>query len=361
MKFELKSHIKNILSKEVNLLEELLEISNKKKTLQELEEKINNGDYSPKILKEKSAASKILETFETLKKEKDELEELIEITTEEDVNDIKLIAGNVKLLDEKIAKLKIEGMFKEEADSFGAFVEINSGAGGTESQDWAEILERIYLRWAESKGFKVEIINRLMGEEAGIKNSILKIEGENVYGWLRYETGVHRLVRVSPFNAQGKRQTSFASLLVLPLVENVTNIVINPSDLKIDTYRASGAGGQHVNTTDSAVRITHIPTGVVAACQDGRSQFKNKEEAMRMLYSKLYEIEERKKRERKDSIEKDDVSWGNQIRNYVLHPYKLVKDTRTNYETLNSEKVLNGEIEDFLIACILKLSKKSQQ
>jgi peptide chain release factor 2 len=358
MKFELKSHLRNNLSKEVELIQSLLEINEKQEKLKEIEAKINEGDYSPKILKEKSSISKVLETFNALKQERSDLEELLEITTEDDVGDIKSIANEIKILDAKIAKLKVEGMFKEEADTFGAFVEINSGAGGTESQDWAEILERVYIRWAENKGFKLEVINRLVGEEAGIKNCILKIEGENVYGWLKHETGIHRLVRVSPFNAQGKRQTSFASLLVTPLVENITNIVINPSDLKIDTYRSSGAGGQHVNTTDSAVRITHLPTGIVVACQDGRSQFKNKEEAMRMLYSKLYEMEERKKREQKDSIQKDDVSWGNQIRNYVLHPYKLVKDTRTGYETQNTERILNGEIDDFLMDCILKLNKK---
>jgi peptide chain release factor 2 len=358
MKFELKSNLKNVLAKEIDLLFELLEISKKAENLKLAEEKIIAGDYSPTILKEKSALTKTLETFNALKSERKELEEFIEITEDENVADLKSIASEIKKLGEKIAKLKVEGMFREEADSFGAFVEINSGAGGTESQDWAEILERIYIRWAESKKFKIEIVNRLAGEEAGIKNAIIKIEGENVYGWLKHETGVHRLVRLSPFNAQSKRQTSFASLLVLPLIDNTTKIVINPGDLRIDTYRSSGAGGQHVNTTDSAVRITHIPTGIVAACQDGRSQFKNKDEAMRMLHSKLYELEERKKRAQKDSVEKDDISWGNQIRNYVLHPYKLVKDTRTNHETANSEKVLNGEIDEFLIECILKLNKK---
>lgn len=357
-KFELKSQLKNVLAHEVNILYELLEIEEKTKISQEIEEKVNAGDYSPKILKERVAIEKTLKAFKEIKQERDDLEELIDMTEDSATSDILQLAKSAIILQEKISKLKVEGMFKEEADAFGAFVEINSGAGGTESQDWAEILERIYIRWAEDKKFKVEVVDRLAGEEAGIKSTILKIEGENVYGWLKHETGVHRLVRVSPFNAQGKRQTSFASLLVLPIVDTVTNIVINPSDLKIDTYKSSGAGGQHVNTTDSAVRITHIPTGVIVACQSGRSQFKNKDEAMKMLYSKLYEIEERKKREHKDAIEKDDVSWGNQIRNYVLHPYKLVKDTRTSFETLNTDKVLNGEIDDFLIDCILKLNKK---
>lgn len=332
------------------------DIKNKEPLFLDLEEKINGGDYSTSLLKQRSSVAKILSGFKLIKSEFNDLEELLEIT-DENTADIKLIAQSVDELFARVLDLKISGMFSEESDGFGAFIEINSGAGGTESQDWAEILERIYIRWAERKGFKVEVIDRLNGEEAGIKNSTLKIEGENVYGFLKYETGVHRLVRVSPFNAQGKRQTSFASLIVTPLVADVTNIVINPSDLKIDTYRSSGAGGQHVNTTDSAVRITHLPTGIVASSQSGRSQFKNKEEAMQMLYSKLYELEERKKKERRDSVEKDDISWGNQIRNYVLHPYKLVKDTRTKYETANSDKILNGEIDEFLINCILKLKK----
>lgn len=355
MKFELKSHIKNNLKKEVALLLELLEIEVKKKKLEEIEAKVLSGDYSPKILKEKTYLEKVLTKFEKINTGVNDLEELIEMIDDGSISDLKSMETEVKQLTEEIESIKVEAMFSSEIDTFGAFVEINSGAGGTESQDWAEILERVYLRWAESKKFKVEVINRLAGEEAGIKNSILKIEGENVYGWLKRETGIHRLVRISPFNAQGKRQTSFASLLVLPLVDSEINIVINPSDLKIDTYRSSGAGGQHVNTTDSAVRITHLPTGIVAACQDGRSQFKNKEEAMRMLKSKLYELEERKKREQKDSIQKDDVSWGNQIRNYVLAPYKLVKDTRTGHETQNADKILNGEIDEFLIDCILKI------
>lgn len=250
-------------------------------------------------------------------------------------------------------------MFSDEADKLGVILEINSGAGGTESQDWSQMLERMYLRWAEERRLNVQIIHRLQGEEAGIKQVIFSIEGENVYGMLKHETGVHRLVRVSPFNAQNKRQTSFASVLVTPMIDDSIKIEINPADLKIDTYRSSGAGGQHVNTTDSAVRITHIPTGVIAACQNQRSQLQNRETAMKWLQSKLYEIEERKRQAQRDSVEKDDVSWGNQIRNYVLHPYKLVKDTRTNYEDMNPQKVLDGEIDAFIFEMIRKSKKSS--
>lgn len=257
-------------------------------------------------------------------------------------------------IQKQIEAIEVNAMFDEESDKLGVILEINSGAGGTESQDWSQMLERMYLRWAEQKQFKVQVMHRLDGEEAGIKQVILQIEGENCYGMLKHETGVHRLVRVSPFNAQNKRQTSFASVLVTPLVDETITININPADLKIDTYRSSGAGGQHVNTTDSAVRITHIPTGVIAACQNQRSQLQNKETAMKWLMSKLYEIEERKRQAKRDSVEKDDVSWGNQIRNYVLHPYKLVKDTRTNYEELNADKVLDGNIDEFIFKMIYK-------
>jgi peptide chain release factor 2 len=306
-------------------------------------------------LKKNSLLSKTLSKFDEITKEAEYINELLDLTVEENTDDLNNLNRDLLKLENTVSTLKVQAMFKNATDSSDAFVEINPGAGGTESQDWAENLERIYLRWAALRGFKVETVNRLSGEEAGIKNVILKIEGENVYGWLKHETGVHRLVRVSPFNAQGKRQTSFASVLVLPILEETGEIKINPSDIKIDTYKSSGAGGQHVNTTDSAVRITHIPTGIVVACQDGRSQHKNKEQAFKVLLSRLYELEERKKRQQKDSIEKDDISWGNQIRNYVLHPYKLVKDTRTKFETSNTEKILNGEIDDFLKDCIIKL------
>jgi len=209
------------------------------------------------------------------------------------------------------------------------------------------------LRWATNHKFKTEVVHRLQGEEAGIKQSIFRITGKNAYGWLKTETGIHRLVRISPFNSQGKRQTSFASVLILPDVDEKINVQINPNDIKIDTYRSSGAGGQHVNTTDSAVRITHIPSGIVVTCQNQRSQMQNKQEAMRMLTARIYEMEERKKRQKKESVEKDDISWGNQIKNYVLHPYKLVKDTRTGYETSNTERILDGDIDDFLHQALL--------
>ena len=233
-----------------------------------------------------------------------------------------------------------------EADQNNAFVEIHAGAGGTESQDWAEMLQRMYVRWAESKTYRVFLLQESRGEEAGIKSSTIKISGDFTYGWLKRESGIHRLVRISPFDSNKRRHTSFASIWDYPEIDDKVEIEINEGDLRIDTYRASGAGGQHVNKTDSAVRITHIPTHIVVQCQSGRSQHKNKSDAMAMLKSRLYELELQKRKEEENKIhsEKKDIGWGNQIRSYVLHPYKLIKDLRTNHESSNVNDVLDGNI-----------------
>jgi len=238
----------------------------------------------------------------------------------------------------------------DEADQNNSFIEIHAGAGGTESQDWAEMLQRMYVRWAESKEFDISLLQESKGEEAGIKSSTLKISGDYVYGRLKRESGIHRLVRISPFDSNKRRHTSFASIWVYPEIDEKVEIEINEGDLRIDTYRASGAGGQHVNKTDSAVRITHIPTHIVVQCQSGRSQHKNKSDAMAMLKSRLYELELQKRKEEESKInsEKKDIGWGNQIRSYVLHPYKLIKDLRTNYESSNVSDVLDGNIDKFL-------------
>ncbi len=247
-------------------------------------------------------------------------------------------------------KLETECLFSGEADSNNCFLEINAGAGGTESHDWASMMMRMYLRFGERMGFKTEIINIISGEEAGIKSCCIKFKGDMAYGWLKTESGVHRLVRISPFNAAGKRMTSFASCWVCPEVDENIDIVIEDKDLRIDTYRASGAGGQHVNTTDSAVRITHIPTNIVAQCQNDRSQHRNKAEAMQMLKARLFELELQKKIEEatKENAKKTENSWGHQIRSYVLQPYQMVKDLRTNYETSNSSAVLDGDLDKFI-------------
>jgi len=238
----------------------------------------------------------------------------------------------------------------ESADSNSVFLEIHAGAGGTESQDWAEMLTRMYIRWAEKKEAKVLLLQETRGEEVGIKSTTIKIEKDYAYGWLKRESGIHRLVRISPFDSNKRRHTSFASVWVYPELDNKIEIEINESDLRIDTYRASGAGGQHVNTTDSAVRIKHIPTDIVVQCQNDRSQHKNKAYAMNMLKSRIYEFEIQKRKEKENVLndQKKQIGWGSQIRSYVLHPYKLIKDLRTNHESSNINDILDGEIDDFL-------------
>ena len=238
----------------------------------------------------------------------------------------------------------------EEADQNNSFLEIHAGAGGTESQDWASMLQRMYVRWAESKQYNVSILQESKGEEAGIKSSTLKLSGDYCYGWLKRESGIHRLVRISPFDSNKRRHTSFASIWVYPEIDEKIEVEINEADLRIDTYRASGAGGQHVNKTDSAGRITHLPTEIVVQCQNDRSQHKNKSNAIAMLKSRLYklELQKRKNEENKINSEKKEIGWGNQIRSYVLHPYKLIKDLRTNCETSNVNEILDGKIDKFL-------------
>lgn len=260
----------------------------------------------------------------------------------------------LKALQVTSSKFEIECLFAGEADGNNCFLEINAGAGGTESHDWASMMMRMYLRFGERLGFKTEIIHMLNGEDAGIKSCTIKITGYQAYGWFKTESGVHRLVRISPFNAAGKRMTSFASAWVFPEVDDNIDIVIEEKDLRIDTYRASGAGGQHVNTTDSAVRITHIPTNIVVQCQNDRSQHKNKAEALKMLKARLYEAELQKREAvaAGENAAKTDNSWGHQIRSYVLQPYQMVKDLRTNHETSDTQGVLDGDLEGFVSASL---------
>ena len=279
--------------------------------------------------------------------------ELAEMEGDEEI--FKETLEQLKKLSELVKNQEIECLLSDELDENGCFLEIHSGAGGTESDDWASMLMRMYQRWIERHKFHYEIVDSLIGDEAGIKSVTFKIQGKNAFGWLKTERGVHRLVRISPFNSAGKRHTSFASVWVYPKIDNDVSVDINESDLRIDTYRSSGAGGQHVNTTDSAVRITHIPSKTVVQCQNNRSQHKNKEECMSMLKSKLYELELKKleaKDDKKDS-EKTQIGWGNQIRSYVLHPYKMVKDLRTQFQTSNTTAVLDGNIDEFIYEALV--------
>lgn len=257
-------------------------------------------------------------------------------------------------LKERAARAELEALLSGEADSNDAFVEVNAGAGGTEANDWALMLLRMYTRWAQQHGMSVEIVEETGGEQVGIKSATLQVKGVNAYGWLKTEAGVHRLVRISPFDANAKRQTSFASVWVYPVVDDTIEIDINPADVRTDTYRASGAGGQHVNKTDSAVRLTHMPTGVVVACQAGRSQHANRDEAWKMLRARLYELELQKRESEKQALEdqKTDIGWGHQIRSYVLQPYQMVKDLRTNVETSDTGGVLDGDLDEFMGASL---------
>ncbi|ORE99159.1 peptide chain release factor 2 [Aurantimonas sp. 22II-16-19i] len=254
----------------------------------------------------------------------------------------------------EVAKRQIESLLSGEADSNDTYVEVHSGAGGTESQDWAEMLQRMYMRWAERSKMKVEVLEEHPGEEAGIKSATLLFKGHNAYGWMKTESGVHRLVRISPYDSQARRHTSFASVWVYPVVDDTIDIQVNESDCRIDTYRASGAGGQHVNTTDSAVRITHIPTGIVVACQQERSQHKNRATAWNMLKARLYEaeLERREAAANAEAASKSDIGWGHQIRSYVLQPYQLVKDLRTGVESTTPQDVLDGDIDAFMEAAL---------
>ena len=280
-----------------------------------------------------------------------DLNDLYELALEENNIDIQNeINQNISDLREFSKKNEIKCFLSNEADPLDTYIEIHAGAGGTESQDWADMLRRMYLKWSDNKNFKYQIVSEHKGDEAGIKSTTLKIQGDYVFGWLKNESGIHRLVRISPFDSGARRHTSFASVWIYPVVDENINIEILEKDLRIDTYRSSGAGGQHVNTTDSAVRITHIPSKIVVQCQNERSQHKNKETCLNMLKARLYDFELKKKEQQTLSVEasKSEIGWGHQIRSYVLQPYRLVKDNRTNHESTSPDKVLNGEIDEFL-------------
>ena len=271
---------------------------------------------------------------------------------------IKETISNIKLLFTKVKQIEIRCFLSNENDTLDSYLEFHAGAGGTESQDWADILRRMYMKWANKKNYKTEIISEHKGDEAGIKSSIIKISGDYINGLLKNESGIHRLVRISPFDSGARRHTSFASVWIYPVISDNIDIEILEKDLRIDTYRSSGAGGQHVNTTDSAVRITHLPTKIVVQCQNERSQHKNKETCMNMLRARLYDFELKKKEKENENLEnsKSEIGWGHQIRSYVLHPYKMVKDNRTNFESSNPEKVLDGDLDNFIESSLYKLN-----
>lgn len=302
-------------------------------------------------MQKKSGLEKSLSELKTLESDYNNLVDLYEMAPEDPD-----VLADIEKLGDAAHRAKFITLFREPADNNGAFLFIQAGAGGTEAQDWAQMLSRMYARWAERHGFSCEVIEEHEGDTAGIKNITYRISGDRAYGWLKNEIGVHRLVRISPFNANGKRQTSFASVDVWPDVDDSIDIEINDKDLRIDTYRSSGAGGQHVNKTDSAVRITHIPTGIVVTCQNERSQFQNKDMAMKILRSRLYELELEKRAAEENAAKaaQKKIEWGSQIRNYVLYPYQLVKDVRTGVEKTDSAAVLDGDLDDFMLAALAR-------
>ncbi|MBT0718296.1 peptide chain release factor 2 [Rosenbergiella epipactidis] len=314
----------------------------------------NEPDRAQALGKERSSLEAIVETFDLLAQGLDDVSGLVELAVEaDDEETFNEAVVELEALDKKLAELEFRRMFSGEYDSADCYIDLQAGSGGTEAQDWANMLLRMYLRWAEAKGFKTEIIEVSDGDVAGIKSATVKIIGDYAFGWLRTETGVHRLVRKSPFDSGGRRHTSFSSAFIYPEVDDDIDIEINPADLRIDVYRASGAGGQHVNRTESAVRITHLPSGIVTQCQNDRSQHKNKDQAMKQMKAKLYELEMQKKNAEKQVMEdnKSDIGWGSQIRSYVLDDSRI-KDLRTSVETRNTQAVLDGDLDRFIEASL---------
>lgn len=304
-------------------------------------------------MQKKSQLEEEINKFSMAERDFLDLKVMLELAEEEgDAVLVAEIEDDLKKLCDNVQVYQLESFFSGEADKNSCYIEIHAGAGGTEAQDWAQMLLRMYSRWAEDHRYALELIEESIGEEAGIKSSTVKVDGAKAYGWLKGESGVHRLVRISPFDSNARRHTSFASVGVYPVVDSSINIEINDADLRIDTYRASGAGGQHVNKTESAIRITHLPTGVVVQCQTDRSQHRNKAMAFEMLRSRLYELELRKKEEQANLIDKNEIGWGRQIRSYVMQPYQMVKDLRSGFEKGNVSAVLDGDIDEFLRSSI---------
>ncbi|MDJ0473119.1 peptide chain release factor 2 [Pantoea eucalypti] len=348
------------LSERSDVLRGYLDYDAKKERLEEVNAELeqpdvwNEPERAQALGKERSSLEAIVQTLDQMSQGLEDVQGLLELAVEaEDEETFNEAVAELDVLEGKLGELEFRRMFSGEYDSADCYIDLQAGSGGTEAQDWASMLMRMYLRWAEAKGFKTEIIEESEGEVAGIKSVTIRVSGDYAFGWLRTETGVHRLVRKSPFDSGGRRHTSFSSAFIYPEVDDDIDIDINPADLRIDVYRASGAGGQHVNRTESAVRITHIPTGTVTQCQNDRSQHKNKDQAMKQMKAKLYELEMQKKNAEKQALEdnKSDIGWGSQIRSYVLDDARI-KDLRTGVETRNTQAVLDGDLDRFIEASL---------
>jgi peptide chain release factor 2 len=357
MNYELSERLSKI-SEKINNIRTCIKYDSLTQELQELETKSNaeglwdNLEEAQAIMKKRTQVSNEVENFKNLEKKHRDCRDLLEILSESlDQDLISMAEEDFATLEKLVDDAEVNLLFTGEFDRNDCFLTINSGAGGTESNDWSEMLFRMYCRWAEKHKFKIEIVDKLDGEDAGIKSATIKISGDRAYGWLKNENGVHRLVRISPFDANKKRHTSFSSVLAYPVIDENIQIEIDPKDLKIDTYRSSGAGGQHVNKTDSAIRITHLPTGIIVQSQNDRSQHRNKDEAMMRLKSILYkkELEEKEKKASSSGQDKTLIEWGYQIRSYVLHPYQMVNDLRTEHKIGNAAAVLDGDLDEFMI------------
>jgi len=340
----------------------IFDLDRKKEKLEALERQTlapgfwNDADTAQVVQKQHGQLQETIKGWEDRWKQIEETELFLEMVMEEKDPDLELeIAHSIEVMEESLAQAELECMFSGEHDSNNAIIAIHAGAGGTEAQDWVAILMRMYLRWGELHGFKTDILDYLAGDEAGTKSVTIMFKGRSAYGLLRSELGIHRLVRISPFDASGRRHTSFASVMVLPELDDSIKVEIDVKDLRIDTYRSSGAGGQHVNKTDSAIRITHLPTGIVVQCQNERSQHSNKDTAMKMLTAQLYALEKQKNAERQEGLagDKKGISWGSQIRSYVMQPYQLIKDHRTDHESGNVDAVLDGNLDPFIKAYLL--------
>ncbi|MGE5820551.1 MAG: peptide chain release factor 2 [Deltaproteobacteria bacterium] len=354
------------LEERLELLGGVFDLEGKQKRVAELDQLTsqpefwNDGEKAQAILKEQSSHRGIIDSWEKHKADLEEARFFLDVAKDEKSEEaLGEAATKVAEVAQAMAQTELAQILGEPDDRRNAIVTLHPGAGGTEAQDWADMLLRMYLRWADRRGYRKEILEYQPGEEAGVKSVTFTVEGDYAYGYLKAEAGIHRLVRISPFDANSRRHTSFASVFVYPEVDDTIKVEINEADLRVDTYRSSGAGGQHVNKTDSAVRITHMPTGIVVACQNERSQHKNRAMAMKILRSRLYELEIEKQKEKMETYHKTkkDIAWGSQIRSYVLHPYRLVKDHRTNIEVGNADAVLDGDIDQFIQGYLLKVSE----